>query len=118
MLAATIAHLPVVSSFVFLPCRSVRLLGRAQASPAPADLFEKNRENDEDAHKGALPIRIDPCISRLLRITSSSAAPITAPIGTAFAAHQVGAADHRRSDDAELVAGAERVDRRALPADD
>ena len=45
-----------------------------------------------------------PAISRLLRITSISAAPMNAPIGAALAAHQVGAADHGRGDDAQLVA--------------
>ena len=39
-------------------------------------------------------------------------------VGAALAAHQVGAADHGRGDDAQLVALAERVDGRALPADD
>ena len=68
--------------------------------------------------KAPCQLESTPAISRLLRITSISAAPMNAPIGAALAAHQVGAADHGRGDDAQLVARAERVDGRALPADD
>ena len=38
--------------------------------------------------------------------------------GAALAAQQVGAADHRGGDHAQFIAGAQRIDRRALPSHD
>ena len=45
-----------------------------------------------------------PAISRALRMTSSKRRADDRAEGRAGAAHQVGAADHRRGDDAQLVA--------------
>ena len=58
-----------------------------------------------------------PAISSELRITKISAEPIKAPKARAFAAHQVGPADHRRRDRQQFIGLAEAVVGRARPAD-
>src|SRR5688500_19912499 len=80
--------------------------------PPPADLLQKHRENDEDANEGALPIGIDSLHQQRIADHLEERRADEGAIGAALAAHQIGAADDGRGDDAELVAGAERVDRR------
>src|SRR5262249_44768217 len=87
-------------------------------APPPADLFEQDRENDEDADEGALPIGIDAFHEQAVADDLDQRRADNGAIGAALAAHQVGAADHGRGDDPQLVGLAQAIDRGALPADD
>src|SRR5918999_616653 len=80
---------------------------------ASADLLEKNREDDESADEGTLPIGVDAGHQEAVADHLDQRGADEGAISTALAAHEVRAPDHGRGDHLQLVARPERVDRRA-----
>ena len=77
---------------------------------------EKYRENDEGADEGTLPIRIDAGHQQRIADDLQEGRADHRAEGRAGAAHEIGAADDRGGDDAQLIALAHRIDRRAVVA--
>ena len=76
----------------------------AQSARLPRIRSKQNRENDESADEGALPIGIDAGHQQAVADDLDQRGADEGAEGAAFAAHQVGAADHRGGDDAQLIA--------------
>src|SRR5437667_9999982 len=86
----------------------------ASVGAASADPLEQDRENDEGADEGALPIGIDAGHQEAVADDLDQRGADQGGVRAALAAHQIGAADDGGGDDPELIAGAQRIDGRAL----
>src|SRR4051812_10820170 len=120
--ARTATAVGPTSSFVIIcrdPVESVKEGGPNRSARAvPADPLEQDREDDEDADEGALPVGVDAGHQQTVADHLDQRGTHQRAEGPALAADQVGAADHGAGDHPQLVALAQGVDGRALPADD
>src|SRR5450755_379048 len=107
-IASSVANAAPAARYFFIAL----LLPSLSCAPTPAELFQQHRENDENADESALPVRIHPRHEEGITDHLDQCGADECAVRAALATHQVGAADHRRGDHAQLVSGTERVDRR------
>src|SRR5215813_8847660 len=85
----------IVSSYLLRILASKPPAALPLRRPSSAELLQQHRENDEHADERALPVRVDPGEQQGVADDLDERGADQRAVGAAFAADQVGAADHR-----------------------